>query len=63
MDDTRLDTSSNASVVQNRLDDDETIDDGSDSDQTMTFSTAKSKHSNNVAKRPVAGPSANRNKP
>ena len=60
MDDTQLDTSSNASVVQN---DDETIDDESDSDHTLTFSTAQSKHSNTVAKRPVAGPSANRYKP
>ena len=58
---------SNSDVVKN----DDTVDNGSthgeqiesDSDDIyIPFSTARSKHSNAVGKRSIAGPSVNRNK-
>ena len=63
---------SSSDVVKNGINDktpsadNESMDDEqieSDSDQFyVPFSTAKSKHSNAVGKRSIAGPSANRNK-
>ena len=49
---------SNSDIVKN----DETVDNESMDGEHVPFSTALSKYSNAIGKRPIAGPSVNRNK-